>query len=85
MLEVLVYSGLLGGLVLLEDGRHTALGGGGFAMHGLVEGGITGVVLLFEGNWRHVGRIELIQLFSESEEEGRADVESRKSERETLK
>lgn len=54
MLEVLVYSGLLCGLVLLEHGRHTTTRGRRLAVHGLVELGIASVVFLFERNWRHV-------------------------------
>jgi hypothetical protein len=53
MLEVLVYSGLLGSLILLQHGSHTAASLCRLAVHGLVELGIASMVFLFERNGRH--------------------------------
>jgi hypothetical protein len=55
MLEILVYSGLLGSLVLLQHGSHTTASLCRLAVHGLVELGIASMVFLFERNGRHDG------------------------------
>lgn len=54
MLEVLVYRGLLGSLVLLQHGSHTATGARRLAVHCLVELGIASVIFLFKCGGRHV-------------------------------
>jgi hypothetical protein len=53
VLEVLVHGSLLGGPVLFQHGRHATLDLRRGPVHGLVEIGIAGVVLLLEGNGRH--------------------------------
>ena len=55
VLEVLVHGSLLRSLVLLQHGSHATPRLGGGAVHGLVEGGITAVVFLFESYGRHYG------------------------------
>jgi hypothetical protein len=55
MLEVLVYSGLLGSLVFLQHGSHATASLCRLAVHGLVELGIASMVFLFECNGSHDG------------------------------
>ena len=50
VLEVLVDGSLLRVLVLAHHGREADLLGGGVAVHGLLEVGIAGMVLSFEGD-----------------------------------
>lgn len=54
VLEILVHSGLFGISALGEHGRNASLGLGRVAVHGLVEGGISGLVLLLESSGSHV-------------------------------
>ena len=58
VLEVLVYSSLLGVTALGEHGSNTATGLGRLSVHGLVEGGITGVVLALEAVGSRRGHVE---------------------------
>lgn len=53
--EVLVYSRLLSGLILLEYSTQAALDLSRLSVQGLVKGRITGMVFLFERRWRHGG------------------------------
>jgi hypothetical protein len=53
VLEVLVHSSLLRSLVLLQHGSHATSRLCGGTVHGLVEGGITAVIFLFERSGRH--------------------------------
>jgi hypothetical protein len=54
MLEVLVYSRLLGSLVFLEHSCHTTTRTRRLAVHSLVELGIASMIFLFERHRRHV-------------------------------